>query len=149
MSRGDYDDDVSPGCDSQLILTLDDLARVLDCRQQVDVAILDFTKAFDSVAHQRVLEKLRYYGVGGQVQQWINAFLSNRTQHIVLGCRSSGASVASEVPQSTVLGPLLFLLFIIDLPEAVQSITICCLLTTVYFTGESVQQKTRKSSKMT
>ena len=103
---------------------LDDLARARDCCQQVDVAILGFTKAFDSIAHQRLLEKLRYYGVRGQVQQWINTFLSNRTQHVVLeGCRSSGAAVASGVPQGTVLGPLLFLLFINDLPEVVQSTT--------------------------
>ena len=89
--------------------------------QQVDVILLDFSKAFDKVPHQRLLHKLQYYGVRDKTLSWIQSFLTNRTQQVAIeGTLSSSAPVLSGVPQGTALGPLLFLTYINDLPDAVH-----------------------------
>ena len=62
-------------CEAQLFLTVDDLARAVDNKLQVDVAILDFEKAFDKVAHTRLTHKLDYYGIRGDLLQWLQSFL--------------------------------------------------------------------------
>ena len=94
--------------------------------KQVDVAILDFSKAFDTVPHKRMLGKLELYGISGDIHSWIRSFLVGRTQSVVVdGARSKEEDVISGVPQGTVLGPLLFLLHINDLPSMVQPGTSC------------------------
>ncbi|KAK3101818.1 hypothetical protein FSP39_006589, partial [Pinctada imbricata] len=110
--------------ETQLILSVNDLAQSLDVGDQVDCILLDFSKAFDKVPHNRLLMKLQYYGIRGRTHSWISNFLLERTQRVVLDGQSSpSTSVTSGVPQGTVLGPLLFLIFINDLPSSVSSTT--------------------------
>ena len=74
---------------------------------QTDLISMDFAKAFDTVAHYRLLYKLQWYGIQGKVHQWISNFLTNRRQKVILGdAHSSLANVSSGVPQGTVLGPI-------------------------------------------
>ncbi len=76
-----------------------------DKKEQVDVLVLDFSKAFDTVPHQRLIKKLKHYGVTNHIVVWIEAFLSGRSQQVqVDGALSDEIKVLSGVPQGTVLG---------------------------------------------
>ena len=109
-------------CETQLAHTVGHMAYLYDQKNTVDMIILDFSKAFDSVNHRKLFHKLENTGLDSQVIDWSKCFLSDRLQFVeVEGERSRCQSVRSGVPQGSVLGPLFFLIYINDLPPLIQS----------------------------
>ena len=109
-------------CLTNLLLFMDDITQYVDKGYPVDIIYLDFAKAFDKVPHYRLIQKLKAHGINGQVKSWIESWLRDREQRVhINGKYSEWKKVSSGVPQGSVLGPILFTLFINDIDNNVKS----------------------------
>ena len=109
-------------CMSNLLLCIEMWSEMLEANCSIDVIYTDFAKAFDRVSHAKLLQKSKSVGIIGNTCVWIRSFLKDRSQKVrVDDAYSSSAKVKSGIPQGSVLGPILFIIFINDMPDIIES----------------------------
>ena len=108
-------------CEHALLNAQNDILSSLSRHQISLLLLIDFSKAFDMVDHSVLLTKLDHYGIRGSALQWIKSYLINRKQHVTVnGTKSTSNIMNYGVPQGSILGPLLFIIYINDIPEIAQ-----------------------------
>ena len=126
-----------------LIRSVDDWRRALDKDEITGTIMIDLSKAFDSVDHQILLEKLETYGVKGGEKDWFREYLSGRRQQVTInGMKSSWMDIELGVPQGSILGPLLFMIYMNDLPDVLNKCTVNLYAddATIYFSHKNPQE---------
>ena len=130
-----------PGHSTQdvLLKTVDDWRIALDRGEHIGAVLIDLSKAFDSIDHALLLKKLQSYGVEGNEFNWFTNYLTSRKQRVSLdGTYSDWANISKGVPQGSILGPLMFLVFVNDLPDIVDTCTVNLYAddTTIYYSNK-------------
>ena len=112
-------------CVTQLIEVFYDFGLALDRGLESDIIYLDFAKVFDSVCPAKLVAKLKTFGIGDPLLTWFYSYLTGRRQRVVInGTFSNWADVGSGVPQGSILGPILFLLYVNDMPNVINGGTL-------------------------
>ena len=124
LSHHQYGFQKGHSCQTLLLETVHEWAQNLDRASSTHVIFTDFLKAFDSVPHQRLLLKHESIDVRGKLLKWIESFLTNRRQRVLLdGYTSEWTPVTSRVPQGSIIGSLLFIIYVNDIPQTLSSPT--------------------------
>ena len=118
---------------------MDDWRIALDRGEHIGAVLIDLSKAFDSIDHALLLKKLQSYGVKGNEFNWFTNYLTSRKQRVSLdGTYSDWANISKGVQQGSILGPLMFLVFVNDLPDMVDNCTVNLYAddTTIYYSNK-------------